>query len=166
MCVFQYVCVMCCTQLFPCLTNNYPVCLSQQQCFLKSAALSHGNTLAQTQTHKHTHSLKSKCLLLCESVFEWYVCVHVFRSLAFRFADLCQLRLCQVGNPSPGLLHLRQSYCSHRRHHHRPGEDRTRCSNTSATHTHFFFFSFFFFFFFFRLLPCLCHINTLHVLLH
>lgn len=54
MCVFQYVCVMCCTQLFPCLTNNYPVCLSQQQCFLKSAALSHGNTLAQTQTHKHT----------------------------------------------------------------------------------------------------------------
>lgn len=54
MCVFQYACVMCCTQLFPCLTNNYPVCLSQQQCFLKSAALSHGNTLAQTQTHKHT----------------------------------------------------------------------------------------------------------------
>lgn len=128
--------------------------------------LSHMETRWHRHKHTNTHSLKSKCLLLCESVFEWYVCVHVFRSLAFRFADLCQLRLCQVGNPSPGLLHLRQSYCSHRRHHHRPGEDRTRCSNTSATHTHFFFFSFFFFFFFFRLLPCLCHINTLHVLLH
>ncbi len=37
-CVFWW---MCCTQLFPRLENNRPVCLSQQQRFLKSAALSH-----------------------------------------------------------------------------------------------------------------------------
>lgn len=44
-----------------------------------------------------------------------------------RSADLCQLRVRQMGHQGPGLLHLRQSHCSHRRHFNWPGEDRTRC---------------------------------------
>lgn len=47
-------------------------------------------------------------------------------STYLRFADLCELCLCEVGHQGPGLLHLRQSHRSHRRHHHGPGEDRTR----------------------------------------
>lgn len=113
---------MCCTQLFPHLKNNRPVCLSQQQRFLKSAGLSRGNTLALT------HSLKSKMspTHTVSVIYVYlYMCCGCFSP--FRFADLCQLCLCKVGHQGPGLLHLRQSHRSHRGHHHRPGEDRTRC---------------------------------------
>lgn len=36
-----------------------------------------------------------------------------------------------MGHQGPGLLHLRQSHRSHRRHLDRAGEDRTRCENSA-----------------------------------
>ena len=55
-------------------------------------------------------------------------------TLSLRLADLCELCVCEVGDASSGLLHLRQGHRPYRRHHHRTGQDRTGYSSTLSLH--------------------------------
>lgn len=92
----------------------------------KSRLLVRENMLAHTLRCRWSHVVRSFQLIhACDSC-GWIP--------SFRFADLCELRLCEMGHQGAGLLHLRQGHSSHRRHHHGPGQDRTRCWSWSFTY--------------------------------
>lgn len=71
-------------------------------------------------TGKASASSLTKCIeLYCEQR-----CVFNLKLCSFcRSTDLCELRLCQVGNAGSGLLHVRKGHRPHRCHHHWPGQD-------------------------------------------
>lgn len=106
-------------------TKGWSAWVSSSASF-KSRLLSHKNMLAYTLRYKWSHVARSFQLI--------HACDSHDLIPSFRFADLCELRLCEMGHKGARLLHLRQSHRSHCCHHHGPGEDRTRCWSLAFTY--------------------------------